>query len=60
MSDRMAMSVVEAAKSAGIGVTKIYEEIAAGRLVAKKFGKRTLIAVEDLRLWLANLPRIAV
>jgi hypothetical protein len=60
MSDRMAMGVVETAKSAGIGVTKIYEEIAAGRLGAKKSGKRTLIGVDNLRLWLANLPRIAV
>jgi excisionase family DNA binding protein len=59
MSDRMAMSVAEAAEVAGIGTTKLREEIATGRLVARKMGARVLIAVEDLRNWIDNLPRVA-
>jgi hypothetical protein len=43
MSDnRISYSVNEAAKAAGIGLTKLREEIRANRLVARKLGKRTL------------------
>ena len=45
---RIAYSVHEAAKAAGIGLTKLREEIRAKRLIARKLGKRTLINVEDL------------
>ena len=59
MLNRVSLSVDEAAKAAGIGQTKLREEIAAKRLVAHKLGKRTLIAVADLEAWIANLPQIA-
>lgn len=39
-----------------IGRTKLYEEIAAGRLVAVKVGRRTLIRAEDAEAWLNSLP----
>jgi excisionase family DNA binding protein len=55
---RISYSVQEAAKAAGIGLTKLREEIRANRLVARKLGKRTLINVEDLNAWAANLPRV--
>jgi excisionase family DNA binding protein len=55
---RIAYSVNEAAKAAGIGLTKLREEIRAKRLIARKLGKRTLINVEDLNAWAANLPRV--
>ena len=58
MTHRIAYSVHEAAKAAGIGLTKLREEIRANRLIARKLGKRTLINVEDLNAWAANLPRI--
>jgi excisionase family DNA binding protein len=54
---RMSYSVQEAAKAAGIGLTKLREEIRANRLVARKLGKRTLMNVVDLNVWAANLPR---
>ena len=57
MVDRI-YSVHEAAKAAGIGLTKLREEIRAKRLVARKLGKRTLINADDLSAWAANLPRI--
>ena len=58
MPERIAYSVNEAAKAAGIGLTKLREEIRSKRLVARKLGKRTLINVEDLNAWAANLPRV--
>lgn len=58
MPERISYSVHEAAKAAGIGLTKLREEIRAKRLIARKLGKRTLINVEDLNTWAANLPQI--
>jgi excisionase family DNA binding protein len=58
MTERISYSVNEAAKAAGIGLTKLREEIREKRLVARKLGKRTLINVEDLNAWAANLPRV--
>jgi excisionase family DNA binding protein len=36
----------------------IYQEIQAGRLRARKLGRRTLILAADLSAWLANLPLV--
>lgn len=57
-NNRISYSVHEAAKAAGIGLTKLREEISANRLIARKLGKRTLINVEDLSAWAASLPRV--
>jgi excisionase family DNA binding protein len=54
---KLAYTVEEAAAALGIGRTKLFAEIAAGRLRARKAGRRTLIAVEDARAFLANLPQ---
>jgi excisionase family DNA binding protein len=59
MSNRLLLGVAEAAEATSIGATKIRQEIAAGRLVARRVGDRVLIAVEDLRSWIDDLPRIA-
>jgi excisionase family DNA binding protein len=59
MENRISYNVHEAAKAVGIGLTKLREEIRANRLVARKLGKRTLINVEDLNAWAANLPRVS-
>ena len=40
----------------GIGRTKAYEEINAGRLKARKAGKRTIITEDDAEEWLSLLP----
>ena len=53
---RVCYSVHEAAKAAGIGLTKLREEIAAKRLRARKLGSRTIITREDLVEWAARLP----
>jgi len=43
----------------GIGRTKAYEEIAAGRLKARKVGVRTIILAEDAQAWLDSLPELS-
>ena len=58
MSERVSYSMVEAAQAAGIGLTKLREEIAAKRLRARKLGSRTIITSEDLVDWAARLPDV--
>jgi excisionase family DNA binding protein len=53
---REGLSVFEACAVAGIGRTKLYEAIATGELVARKFGKRRIILRDDLRQFLMALP----
>jgi hypothetical protein len=54
---KLAFSIEEAVAASGVGRTLIFEEIKAGRLVARKCGRRTLILKHDLALWLDALPR---
>ncbi|MER2265195.1 helix-turn-helix domain-containing protein [Methylobacterium oxalidis] len=53
----LALGIVEAARAAGIGRSTVFEEINAGRLKARKAGRRTLILRDDLAAWLAALPQ---
>jgi excisionase family DNA binding protein len=55
-SYRLAHSISEVTKLTGVGRSFLYEEISAGRLVARKAGRRTLIFDADLNAWLASLP----
>jgi excisionase family DNA binding protein len=55
-----ALSVREAAARAGVSRTLIYERIASGELPTLKIGKRRLVRVEALRLWLKSLETKAV
>jgi hypothetical protein len=52
-------SVEEFARRYSLGRTKAFEEIAAGHLVARKVGKRTIIMASDAKSWAENLPRVA-
>jgi len=54
----IAVPVPEACRIVGIGRSRLYEEIAAGRIEARKAGKRTLVMVASLRDYVASLPRI--
>jgi excisionase family DNA binding protein len=56
---REGLSVSEACTMAGIGRTKIYQAITSGELVARKYGKRTIILRQDLQAFLAALPVVA-
>lgn len=51
-----AFDTASAAGYIGIGKTKLFAEIQAGRIPAKKAGNRTLILRSDLDAWLAALP----
>lgn len=54
----LGLTIHEAKALAGVGRSTIYEEIRAGRLAARKLGRRTLILSDDLSAWLASLPLI--
>ncbi len=53
--EQLALSIEEAAKTLGIGKTKLYAELAAGRIEGRKCGKRTIITRESIGKFLANL-----
>jgi hypothetical protein len=53
-----AMSINGFCKGYGIGRTKAYEEINAGRLKARKAGRRTIITADDAEQWLSRLPAL--
>jgi hypothetical protein len=55
---RRSFSVNDISQRNGVGRSKIYEEIAAGRLKARKLGARTIIVDEDENAWLSSLPRL--
>jgi excisionase family DNA binding protein len=52
------MSVGAFCRRYGIGRTTAYEEIKQKRLLARKVGKKTLIAEEDAEEWLRRLPAL--
>jgi excisionase family DNA binding protein len=52
---QISLSIEEARIATGIGRTKLYAAINAGRLKARKFGKRTIILHDDLNAFLASL-----
>ena len=47
----------DACRQIGCGMTTLYQEIAAGRIEARKMGKKTLIPAESLRAYLDALPK---
>jgi excisionase family DNA binding protein len=54
---RRAHSLDEVCALTGLGRDSIYSAIRDGHLVARKFGRRTIITDDDLRQFLAELPR---
>jgi excisionase family DNA binding protein len=54
----LACSIENAAKISGIGKTKLYELIGDNKIVARKFGRRTLVSYESLQSWMNSLPSI--
>ena len=50
------MSIRQFSQRYGPGRTKVYEELKAGRLRARKNGKRTIITEDDAEDWLQHLP----
>ena len=56
MPEPLAMSISDAVRLAGVGRSKLYQEISTGRLRAVKVGNRTVIRAADLAAWLDSLP----
>ena len=52
----LAISIIEAAKRAGLGRSTIYEAAERGELKIRKNGRRSLILVKDLEDWLNSMP----
>jgi hypothetical protein len=51
-------SLGEFASLNNIGLTTVRAEMKAGRLVARKVGRRTIIAAEDAKVWQEQLPKV--
>jgi len=53
---RLGLSPDEAAVSAGVSRTKIFEAIRDSALTARKSGKATIIEPSELQRWVRSLP----
>jgi hypothetical protein len=53
-----AYSIAELAERGPVGKSTLYAEIATGRLIARKIGRRTIILADDWRAFLAGAPPI--
>jgi hypothetical protein len=51
-------SLGEFARRHSIGLRTVYAEISAGRLTARKIGRRTVIAIDDAKTWIDQLPKV--
>lgn len=56
LASRLSYTVDQFVTASGIGRTTVFAEIKAGRLKARKVGKRTLITAEAARVFLDSLP----
>jgi excisionase family DNA binding protein len=54
--ERKAFTIREIAARNRIGKDSVYEEVRAGRLRARKLGKRTIVLDTDEEAWRAALP----
>ncbi len=52
----LAVSIVDAARLAGVGRSTLYSAVQDGALPMRKCGRRSLIFISDIEAWLANLP----
>jgi excisionase family DNA binding protein len=56
---KLLFDVPEASEFSNIGPAQIRKEIKAGRLQARRVGKRILMTLDDLKAWAEALPRVA-
>ena len=54
--DMRAFRIPEVCLRAGLGRTSIYAAIKSGALIARKYGRRTIILAADLEAFLTKLP----
>lgn len=55
--EKVALSVTDFCKAAGIGRSFFYEEVKTGRIKIVKAGRRTLVPASELFTWLARLSQ---
>jgi hypothetical protein len=53
------LTVPEAIFTYGIGRSKFYLEVGAGRIRLRKCGRRTLVSADDMEAWAAGLPVVS-
>jgi excisionase family DNA binding protein len=58
--DKLAFTVNETSVRTGLGRDGVYEAIREGKLLARKYGRRTLILQSDLDRFLATLPALTL
>ncbi len=51
-----AMTIKQFCAWAGIGLSKFYDEVNAGRLPMRKLGRKSIVRMIDAEAWLAGLP----
>lgn len=56
VADKMALSVIEAGKLAGMGKNTLYAAIKKRALKARMSGRRMIVLRSDLETWLQQLP----
>lgn len=56
MQQKLALTIPQAVQTSGISRSGLYEAMRRGDLIARKAGRRTLIAFADLEAFLASLP----
>jgi excisionase family DNA binding protein len=54
MIEPLAVAISEAARLGGVGRSTLYSEISKGNLKVRKVGRRTIVAMDDLKTWLAS------
>ena len=58
--DNRALTINEFCNQYGICRETCYREIRAGRLRARKLGRRTVLLAHDVDVWAASLPELRV
>ena len=58
-SARLAYSISRLVRESDVSRSLIYEEIAAGHLIARKIGRRTIVRRADALAWLRSLPQLS-
>jgi hypothetical protein len=56
----LALGIDDVCRLTGLGRTSIYSAIAIGDLVARKYGRRTIILSSDVEAFLGKLPTTRV
>ena len=59
VQQKLAHTIPQAVQASGLSRSMLYLAIGRGELEARKCGARTVILDDDLRLFLARLPRLA-